>query len=102
MCVSTRERIQFPSVLLHPTSLASVFSASDGDMSRRSGVPAEADNHSDISPFDSLRSLTAGRRRNCVRARNLLRSLTDADSAREAGAVLQMERSGQTPVQEWV
>src|SRR5829696_6810015 len=31
---------------------------------------------------------TATVRRNCVRPRNLLRSLTDADSAREAGAVL--------------
>jgi hypothetical protein len=30
-------------------------------MSRRSGAAAEEDNHSDISPFDSLRSLTAGR-----------------------------------------
>src|SRR3954447_18178785 len=37
------------------------FTASDGEMSRRSGSAAEADNHSDISPFDSLRSLTAGR-----------------------------------------
>jgi hypothetical protein len=36
-------------------------SASYGEMSRRSGEAAEEDNYSDISPFDSLRSLTAGR-----------------------------------------
>ena len=58
--VSTRGRNLFPSVLLHPPSLAFEFSASYGEMSRRSGDlsvvarsaemdAAEADNHSDIS-----------------------------------------------------
>jgi hypothetical protein len=51
MCVSTRERNQFPSVLLHPPPLAYEFSASYGEMSRRSGEAAEEDIHSDISPF---------------------------------------------------
>ena len=74
MRVSTREWNQFPSVLLHPPPLASEFSASYGVMSRRSGClsavarsaevdAAKADNHSDFSPFDSLRSLRAGRLR---------------------------------------
>jgi hypothetical protein len=39
MCVSTRGRNLFPSVLLHPPSLAFTFSASSGEMSRRSGEP---------------------------------------------------------------
>jgi len=38
-------------VLLHPPPLAREFSASYGEMSRRSGVAAKEDNHSDISPF---------------------------------------------------
>jgi hypothetical protein len=38
-------------VLLHPPSLAYASNASYGEMSRRSGYAAEADNHSDISPF---------------------------------------------------
>jgi predicted dienelactone hydrolase len=42
-------RIQFPSVRLHPPSLARGFVASYGEMSRRSGVAAEEDNHSDAS-----------------------------------------------------
>jgi len=50
---------RFPSVLLHPPSLASEFSASSGEMSRRSGFAAEADNHSDISP--SLESTACDR-----------------------------------------
>ena len=48
-------------MLLHPPPLAVEFSASYGEMSRRSGFAAKADNHSDISPFDSLRSLRASR-----------------------------------------
>jgi len=36
-------------VLLHPPSLAFEYSASYGEMSRRSGVAAEADNHSALS-----------------------------------------------------
>jgi hypothetical protein len=39
VCVSTRERNQFPSVLLHPPPLACESSASYGEMSRRSGSP---------------------------------------------------------------
>ena len=50
VCVSTRGQNLFPSVLLHPPSLACEFVASSGEMSRRSGFAAEADNHSDISP----------------------------------------------------
>jgi hypothetical protein len=41
----------FPIVLLHPPSLAPRFIASYGEMSRRSGVAAKEDNHSDISPY---------------------------------------------------
>ena len=105
VCVSTRERNQFPSVRLHPPSLAREFIASYGEMSRRSGSAAEADNHSDISP--SLKSITCERSpliiahavsnptrsaislrfngfacvapigdTNCVRPNNLVRSLT--------------------------
>jgi hypothetical protein len=44
-------RNRFPSVLLHPPSLAFESSASYGEMSRRSGEAAEEDNHSDISPL---------------------------------------------------
>ena len=51
MCVSTRRESQFQSVLLHPPSLAPEFIAIYGEMSRRSGVAAEEDNHPDISPF---------------------------------------------------
>jgi hypothetical protein len=40
--------------------LAFEFSASYGEMSRRSGEAAKADNHSDISPLDSRCSLRAG------------------------------------------
>ena len=43
MCVSTRDRDQFPSVLLHPPPLARELSESYGEMSRRSGVAAEED-----------------------------------------------------------
>ena len=43
VCVTERERNQFPSVLLHPPPLAGEFSASYGEMSRRSGVAAEED-----------------------------------------------------------
>ena len=61
VCVSTRGRNLLPTVRLHPPSLACEFSASYGEMSRRSGdLSAEArsaeeeaeeeDNHSDISP----------------------------------------------------
>jgi hypothetical protein len=35
VCVSTRGGNRFPSVLLHPPPLASPFSVSDGEMSRR-------------------------------------------------------------------
>ena len=42
-----RRQIRFPSVLLHPPPLAFEFSASYGEMSRRSGEAAKADNHSD-------------------------------------------------------
>jgi hypothetical protein len=49
---------RFPSVLLHPPPLASDFSASYGEMSRRRGFAAKADNHSDISPFDRSTRLT--------------------------------------------
>jgi hypothetical protein len=52
VCVSTRGGSQFPSVLLHPPPLAPDFIASYGEMSRRSGVAAEDDNHSDICPFE--------------------------------------------------
>jgi len=59
VCVSTRGGSQFPSVLLHPPTLASESIASYGEMSRRSGFAAEADNHSDISP--RLESTSCGR-----------------------------------------
>jgi hypothetical protein len=42
---------RFPSVLERPPPLARELGASYGEMSRRSGVAAEEDNHSDISPF---------------------------------------------------
>jgi hypothetical protein len=42
-------QIGFPGVLLHPPSLAFEFSASYGEMSRRSGEAAKEDNHSNIS-----------------------------------------------------
>jgi hypothetical protein len=51
VCVSTRGRSQFPSVLLQPPSLARECIASYGEMSRRSGIGAKADNPSDISPL---------------------------------------------------
>ena len=51
MCVSTRRRNLSPSVLNHPLPLGSQIRASFSAMSRRSGFAAEADNHSDISPF---------------------------------------------------
>jgi hypothetical protein len=51
MSLGEARRSRFPSVLLHPPPLAREFIASYGEMSRRSGVTAEEDNHSDISPF---------------------------------------------------
>jgi hypothetical protein len=45
-------------VLLHPPPLAREFSASYGAISRRSGVAAEEDNHSDISPCLENQSFT--------------------------------------------
>jgi hypothetical protein len=62
VCVSARERNQFPSVLVHPPPLAFEASARYGEMSRRSGEAAKADNHSDISPFKWNQQFT-GRRR---------------------------------------
>jgi hypothetical protein len=53
-CVSVllgeRGQFRFPSVLLHPPPLVFESSASYGEMSRRSGEAAKADNHSDMSP----------------------------------------------------
>ena len=54
-------------MLLHPPSLAWEFTASFGELSRRSGSAAEADNHSDISP--SLESTTCERLRTDYRTR---------------------------------
>ena len=51
VCVGGVGPLRFPSVLLHPPPLAREFSASYGEMSRRSGFAAKADNHSDISPL---------------------------------------------------
>ena len=44
-------------MLLHPPLLAREFIASYGEMSRRSGSAAKADNHSDISPLLTLGAL---------------------------------------------
>lgn len=57
VCADARGRICFPSVRLHPPSLASESSASYGEMSRRSGEAAEEDNHSAISPLSGINSL---------------------------------------------
>jgi hypothetical protein len=51
--LSAARRNRFPSVLLHPPPLACAVRASYGEMSRRSGFAAEADNHSDIAPLAS-------------------------------------------------
>jgi hypothetical protein len=44
----------------HPPPLAFQASASYGEMSRRSGEAATADNHSDISPFKWNQQVTGG------------------------------------------
>ena len=56
----------------------SEFSASYGEMSRRSGFAAKADNHSEICPLKitDLRSLLNQDGSNCVTPRNVQRSLT--------------------------
>ena len=51
-------------MLLHPPPLASEFRASYGEMSRRSGFAAKADNHSDTSP--SLESIVCERSSTCL------------------------------------
>jgi hypothetical protein len=51
-------------VLLHPPPLACAVRASYGEMSRRSGFAAEADNHSDIAPF-SIYGLPAVKDQTC-------------------------------------
>ena len=54
------------------------FIASYGEMSRRSGEAAKADNHSDISPFriNDLQRLSHKENENCVTPHNVARSLT--------------------------
>ena len=65
-------------MLLHPPSLACEFSASYGEMSRRSGEAAKADNHSDISPFriSPLQTSETEETANCVRPPHVTGSLT--------------------------
>ena len=71
MSLGERRPLRFPSVLLHPPPRA--FIASYGEMSRRSGVAAEEDNHSDISPLriSHLRPQIDPDGRDCDKSSNL-------------------------------